>query len=46
MSGVFGPAAGANYWFSAHRLAGFALAGGGTLSGDQPPGIMIEAATG
>ena len=29
-SRLFGTAAGADYWFSAHRLAGFALAGGGT----------------
>ena len=25
-----GPPPGADYWFSAHTLAGFALAGGGT----------------
>ena len=29
-SRLFGTAAGADYWFSAHTLAGFALAGGGT----------------
>ena len=29
-SRLFGIAAGADYWFSAHTLAGFALAGGGT----------------
>ena len=29
-SRVFGTAAGADYRFSAHTLAGFALAGGGT----------------
>ncbi len=29
-SRLFGTAAGAEYWFSAHTLAGFALAGGGT----------------
>lgn len=28
---LFGTAAGADYWFSAHTLAGFALAGGGTI---------------
>ena len=28
-SRLFGTAAGADYWFSAHTLAGFALAGGG-----------------
>ena len=29
-SRLFGTAAGADYWFSAHTLAGFALVGGGT----------------
>ena len=29
-SRLFWTAAGADYWFSAHTLAGFALAGGGT----------------
>jgi autotransporter-associated beta strand protein len=29
-SRLFGTAAGADFWFSAHTLAGFALAGGGT----------------